>query len=260
MRPSEIDELLARHGIVPKKGKGQNFLIDERVAERHVGFAGIEEGDTVLEVGPGLGILTERLMNVAGKVIAIELDVKLASIIREMFPDVELIEGDALKVPFPEFDRFVSNLPYSVSTPIIFKLLEHDFKRAVVMVQKEFAERMVARPGELDYCRLSVNVYYRAECEILETVPASRFKPRPKVDSALVSLVPRPPPFEVNDETFYPKLVDALFQHRRKKIRTILRKKGWLPDDEGKVPYLDERVEVLSPEEIGELADAISAE
>jgi 16S rRNA (adenine1518-N6/adenine1519-N6)-dimethyltransferase len=260
MRPSEIDELLARHGIVPKKGKGQNFLIDERVAERHIRFAGIEEGDTVLEVGPGLGILTERLFSVAKQTIAIELDAKLAAIIRERLPEVELIEGDALKVPFPRFDRFVSNLPYSVSTPIIFKLLEHDFKRAVVMVQKEFAERMVAKPGELDYCRLSVNVYYRAECEILETVPASRFKPRPKVDSALVSLVPRPPPFKVRDEALYLKLVDALFQHRRKKIRTILRKRGWLPEDESSIPYLDERVETLAPEEIGELADAISGE
>jgi len=91
-------------------------------------------------------------------------------------------------------------------------------------------------------------------------VPASRFKPRPKVDSALVSLVPRPPPFKVRDEALYLELVDALFQHRRKKIRTILRKRGWLPEDESSIPYLDERVETLAPEEIGELADAISGE
>ena len=147
----------------------------------------------MLEVGPGLGVLTRRLAESAGRVIAIEMDRRLADHLRPSLPgNVELIVGDALTVPFPPFDRMVSNLPYSISSPIIFKLLEHEFQKAVVMLQKEFADRLVARPDTDDYSRLTVNVYYRAECRILEKVPRSRFWPPPKVDSAVVELVPGP--------------------------------------------------------------------
>jgi len=191
-------------------------------------------------------------------VTAIELDEKLADHIENVYGRrVDLIRGDALSLPFPKFDRFVSNLPYSISTPIIFKLLRHDFKKAVVMVQKEFAERMVARRGEVDYSRLTVNVYYRAECRILETVPASRFKPRPKVDSALVEIVPRPSPFKVKDEDTFFRVVEAGFTHRRKKIRSALRAFGITVGESSGIPFLDERMEILSPEDIGRLSDAI---
>ncbi|MDR0334606.1 MAG: 16S rRNA (adenine(1518)-N(6)/adenine(1519)-N(6))-dimethyltransferase RsmA [Methanomassiliicoccaceae archaeon] len=249
---------MSERDIRPKKSKGQNFLTDDRVALRHINFAAVEAGDRVLEVGPGLGILTEKLTDVCGSVTAIELDEKLADHIEEMFGGrIELIRGDALSVPWPVFDRFVSNLPYSISTPVIFKLLRHDFKKAVVMVQKEFAERMVAERGGVDYSRLTVNVYYRAECRILETVPASRFKPRPKVDSALVEIIPRPAPFSVKDEDTFFKVVGAGFLHRRKKIRSALRTEGIdIPDGYG-VPFLDDRMETLSPEDIGKLSDAI---
>ena len=161
-----------------------------------------------------------------------------------------------MKVPFPEFDVFVSNLPYSVSTPIIFKLLDHDFRTAVVMVQKEFADRMVADVGSPDYSRLTVNLFYRAECEIMETVPASRFNPRPKVDSALVRITPRKAPFDVLDERTFFRVTEVAFNHRRKKIGTSLKSAGMVrPGDD--VPYLDERIENLRPVEIGEIADAV---
>jgi len=258
MNRNETTRLISERNIVPKKSKGQNFLIDGRVADRHIGFASIESNDTVLEVGPGLGILTERLIEASGHVIAIELDEKLADHIEERYGDrLDLIRGDALSVEFPKFDRFVSNLPYSISTPVIFKLLEHDFKKAVVMVQKEFAERMVANRGEVDYSRLTVNVYYRAECRILETVPASRFKPRPKVDSALVEIIPRPAPFNVKDEELFFRIVDAGFIHRRKKIRSALRAEGIVIPEGTDIPFLDDRMEVLSPEDIGKLSDAV---
>ena len=169
---------------------------------------------------------------------------------------MSLIHGDAVKVPFPEFDVFVSNLPYSVSTPIIFKLLEHRFRTAVVMVQKEFADRMVADVGSPDYSRLTVNLFYRADCEIMETVPASRFNPRPKVDSALVRIVPRKAPFEVLDERTFFKVTEVAFNHRRKKIGTSLKSARMIsPGDD--IPYLDERIEDLRPAEIGEIADAV---
>ena len=150
----------------------------------------------------------------------------------------------------------VSNLPYSVSTPIIFKLLEHPFRRAVVMVQKEFADRMVADVGSPEYSRLTVNLFYRAECEILEPVPASRFDPRPKVDSAVVGITPRPAPFEVLDERTFFKVTEACFNQRRKKIGTALRNYHLVESSEG-IPYRDDRIEDLRPVEIAEIADAV---
>ena len=254
---TDTGRLIAETGIVPKKSKGQNFLIDGRVADRHISYAGIREGDRVLEVGPGLGILTERMVDLPCDLTCIELDDILAEYITETFGDrLTLIHGDAVKVRFPEFEVFVSNLPYSVSTPIIFKLLDHDFRTAVVMVQKEFADRMVADVGSPDYSRLTVNLFYRADCEIMETVPASRFNPRPKVDSALVRITPRKAPFDVIDEKLFFKVTEITFNHRRKKIGTSLKsaglvKPGW------NIPYLDERVENLRPAEIAEIADAI---
>ena len=187
----------------------------------------------------------------------IELDDILAEYISQTFGDrLRLIHGDAVKVDFPEFDVFVSNLPYSVSTPIIFKLLDHRFRTAVVMVQKEFADRMVADVGSPDYSRLTVNLFYRADCEVMETVPASRFNPRPKVDSALVRITPRKAPFDVIDERLFFKVTEITFNHRRKKIGTSLKAAGLLRP-EWDVPYLDERVENLRPAEIAEIADAI---
>ena len=254
---SSARDLMASAGVVPKKSKGQNFLIDDRVADRIVGYAGITDSDRLLEVGPGFGILTDRLVNMGSGLTCIELDVKLAEHIRSTYGDgLTLLEGDAVKVPFPGFDVFVSNLPYSVSTPIIFKLLEQDFRTAVVMVQKEFADRMVADVGSPDYSRLTVNLFYRADCEIMEPVPASRFDPRPKVDSAVVKITPRPAPFDVLDEPTFFKVTEACFNHRRKKIGTSLRNTGLVESSED-IPYKDERIESLRPAEIGEIADAV---
>ncbi|MBE6525569.1 MAG: ribosomal RNA small subunit methyltransferase A [Thermoplasmata archaeon] len=257
MNGNETNRLMAETGIVPKKCKGQNFLIDDRVALRHVDYAEIEKTDRVLEVGPGLGILTSKLIELSDDVTCIELDDILAEYISGAYGDrLKLIHSDAMKVDFPPFDRFVSNLPYSISTPIIFKLLECDFKKAVVMVQKEFAERMVADVGSVDYSRLTVNLFYKADCRILETVPASRFKPRPKVDSALVEIIPRKAPFDVLDEATFFKVTEATFNQRRKKISTALRNSGLIAKGD-EVPYMDARVETLRPSEIGEVADAV---
>ena len=258
MTKEETSRLMAETGVVPKKSKGQNFLIDDRVADRQVGFAGITEEDRVLEVGPGLGILTSRLIERTEKVSCIEIDSALADHIENTYGKrLQLIRGDAVKVPFPPFDVFVSNLPYSVSTPIIFKLLDHDFRKAIVMVQKEFADRMTADVGSPDYSRLTVNLFYKADCRILEKVPNTRFKPQPKVDSAIVEIVPRPAPFTVIDEKLFFRVTEAAFNHRRKKIGTSLRaakiiRDGW------NIPFLDSRIEELRPAEIAEVADSIS--
>ncbi|MCL1810962.1 MAG: 16S rRNA (adenine(1518)-N(6)/adenine(1519)-N(6))-dimethyltransferase RsmA [Methanomassiliicoccaceae archaeon] len=257
MSRGETGRLIAETGVIPKKSKGQNFLIDERVADRQIDFAKISQGDRVLEVGPGLGILTSRLIGRSGDVTCIEIDDALADHIEGTYGErLRLIRGDAVKVPFPPFDVFVSNLPYSVSTPIIFKLLEHDFRRAVVMVQKEFADRMTADVGSPDYSRLTVNLFYRADCRLLEKVPSSRFKPQPKVDSAIVEIVPRPAPFTVYDEREFFRVTEAAFNHRRKKIGTSLRA-AKIIDDGWDIPFLDSRIEELRPAEIAEIANSI---
>jgi 16S rRNA (adenine1518-N6/adenine1519-N6)-dimethyltransferase len=258
MSIGELRSLLARYGVRPSKAKGQSYLIDRRVAEREAEYLGIAPGDRVLEVGPGFGTLTRALLDRTDMVTAIELEEGAVRYLRETFPRLEVIQGDFLAIDVPRFDLFISNVPYSISSPLLFRLLEMDFRRAVLMVQREFAERMVASAGDDAYSRLSVNVYYRAECRLLENVPRSRFWPEPEVDSAIVMLTPRPAPFRVRDERRYLELVDTLFQQRRKKIGTVLRQRGMLPDDRSNVPYLDERVERLAPAQIAELSDALT--
>ncbi|MEM2943548.1 MAG: 16S rRNA (adenine(1518)-N(6)/adenine(1519)-N(6))-dimethyltransferase RsmA [Methanomassiliicoccales archaeon] len=258
MRISEILEITKKYGVTPRKRKGQNFLVDERVANREVEYAQISKDDEVLEIGPGLGILTSRLVERASKVIAIEYDKGLARFIRDRFGEkVELIEGDALQIEFPAFDKIVSNIPYNISTPLLFKILGYKFDRAVLMIQKEFAERMVAMPGDEGYSRLSVGTYYRAHCELLEFVPRSRFWPAPDVDSMIISLTPRDPPFKVKDEMLYFSLVDLLFKYRRKKIGTVMRMKGIIANNIERLPFSNQRIETLTPEEIGILSDMI---
>ncbi len=180
MRPTEVKAILAQIGVSPTKAKGQNFLVDDAVADHEVDCLQISPEDTVLEVGPGLGVLTSKLVLKASKVITIELDHAIAGYVRSEFGQAELIEADALDIEWPSFDRFISNIPYSISSPLIFKLLDHDFKTAVIMVQKEFADRMVAKADTDDYSRLSVSVYYRAKAEMMEKVGRNRFWPEPE--------------------------------------------------------------------------------
>ena len=254
----ELRSLLQRYGVRPSRSKGQNYLLDRRVAEREVGYLSISTGDRVLEVGPGFGTLTAALVERTADLTVVELEEGAVRYLRDTFPQVRVIQGDFLEVEVPPFDLFISNLPYSLSSPLLFHLLEMDFRRAVVMVQREFAERMVATHEDKEYSRLSVNVFYRAECQVLENVPRSRFWPEPEVDSAVVLLIPRPAPFRVRDEGHFLGLVDLLFQHRRKKIGTVLRMRRMLPEGAREsVPYLDQRVERLSPQQIGELSDAL---
>ncbi len=233
---------------------GQHFMVDERILQEEVECADVSDKDTVLEVGPGMGALTKHLVERAGKVIAIEKDRALGMMIRDTFPDVELIEGDAMKVEWPSFNKMVSNIPYRISSPLTFRLLEHDFDVAVLTYQKEFAERLVAYAGEMAYSRLSVMAYYRAEMEYLETIPRNAFKPQPKVESAIVRIRPRKePPFYVEDEKLFEDVVRTLFSARRKMVRSALRPKYGVVDTE----FADMRAEELTPDEIGEISNLI---
>ncbi len=256
----ELRSLLERYGVRPSESRGQNYLIDRRVAEREVEYLDIAENDRVLEVGPGFGILTSALLERTSKLTAIEIEEGAVRYLRDTFPQMEVVQGDFLETDPPQFDLFISNVPYSISSPLLFHLLDMKFKRAVIMVQREFAERMAAPAGDDEYSRLSVNVFYRAECKLLENVPRSRFWPEPEVDSTVVLLTPRPAPFPLRDEKHFLRLVDVLFQQRRKKIGTVLKQKRMLPDDRSGIPFLDERVERLTPAQIAELSDSLSSQ
>lgn len=169
-----------------------------------------------------------------------------------------LISGDALVVDFqtlPRFTKIVSNLPFEISSPLTFKFLESSFLKAVLIYQKDFAERLVAIPGTKEYSRLTVGVSYKAHCRVLENVPRTCFHPVPRVDSCIVELVPlEKPAFPVTNEPFFFKLTKQLFNHRRKKIRYTI--KAFYGDYEH-LPYLDQRVEELTLEQIGELSNLL---
>lgn len=263
---SDPRRTLSSLGVRPSKGRGQHFLVDGRIAARHIRYADVKGADVVLEIGPGLGVLTAGLVERAKRVIAIESDRRFAEYLRRHLPAAEIRHGDALKVEWPPFDVMVSNLPYQISSPLTFRLLATPFDRAVLMYQWEFAKRMVAPPGSADYSRLSVGVYVRASCGLLERVPRNAFHPQPKVDSALVRLEPRPSPFPMPDPDLYDAVVEALFTHRRKTVENGLRlswsrfaaRREDLERLLSDVPFRDRRVEELRPEEIGRIADAIT--
>jgi 16S rRNA (adenine1518-N6/adenine1519-N6)-dimethyltransferase len=239
---------------------GQNFLIDKKIALREVEHANINKDDVILEVGPGRGILTELMAQRAKKVIAIEIDKNLINDLQRFLPDnVMLINDDAVNVDLkrlPRFNKIVSNLPFQISSPITFKLLNYDFKLAVLIYQKEFANRMVAKPNSKNYSRLSVNVYYKACCEIVEVVPKTCFKPQPKVNACIIKLIPRKnPPFSLENEEFFFNLIKGLFSQRRKKIKNTLQSLYRYKNND--MPYLNNRVEELTPEQIGELSNIL---
>ncbi len=257
--------MLGRLDVRPSRSRGQHFLVDARVAARQIDHADLRASEVVLEIGPGLGVLTRRLVERAKRVVAIESDRRFAEYLRTAVPDAEILHGDALKVDWPRFDVMVSNLPYQISSPLTFRLLETPFDRAVLMYQWEFARRMVAEPGTSDYSRLSVGVHVRAACTILERVPRNAFHPQPKVDSALVRLEPRPSPFPIADPEVYDAVVAALFEHRRKTVENGLRlawssfagSPGAFETRLRDLPFRGRRVEELRPEDLEVIAEAV---
>jgi 16S rRNA (adenine1518-N6/adenine1519-N6)-dimethyltransferase len=228
----------------------------------------LTKDDVVLEVGAGFGFLTQLLSSECKKVIAVEVDPQLVSFLRKQLhslQNVDLIEGDILKVALPPFNKVVSAPPYSISSPLLFRLLERNFDSAVLILQKEFAERLAASVGSKDYGRLTVTIYYRADVELLDYVPRTMFYPPPDVDSMMVRLKPRAPPFQVDDEETFFELVRALFTQRNKKVRNalilFLRKREITGRDAVELAdstvYSAKRVRELAPEDFGILANEL---
>jgi 16S rRNA (adenine1518-N6/adenine1519-N6)-dimethyltransferase len=263
---------LRTHGIAVSKRLGQHFLVDEATLEHILEQAHVTSEDVVLEIGPGPGTLTRALAQRARQVIAIEKDPRLFEALwSEMRaqPRLTILRGDALKVDWPACTKLVANLPYGISSPVVFRFFDSQSPIALLMLQREFAERLVAPVGTKDYGRLTVMVDYLATVELLEEISRKCFYPEPAVDSALVRVTRRKAPaFVVANPALFAQLVTALFGQRRKKIRTPLSSfmvRQGLPLSGAsrvldQILQLDKRVEELSPEDLAQMANTIHEE
>lgn len=242
MKPIIAKKEVTRHilktfDIHMSKKLGQNFLIDEGVVNNIVKAAEISEGETVLEIGPGIGTLTQALAEAKANVIAVEIDNKLPEVLAktlEGYDNVRIVHGDILKVNIRELVedkpfKVVANLPYYITTPIIMGILEQKLPvtRMVTMIQKEVADRMVAKPGKKDYGSLSVAVQYYTEPEIVALVPPKSFIPAPAVDSVVISCKVREnPAVKVNSEKMFFRIAKGAFAQRRKTLSNSLKTTG----------------------------------
>jgi 16S rRNA (adenine1518-N6/adenine1519-N6)-dimethyltransferase len=231
-----IRQELKEYGLIPRKGWGQHFLVDRNILNKVIWTAQVEKEDAVLEVGPGLGEMTIALARQAKRVIAIEIDSKLVAILNEKmknYPNVEVVRSDILKVDFNQFlkkeghpIKVVANLPYQVSTPLLFRFIEskETFSTFTLMLQKEVAERMVAPPGGKEYGPLSIFIQMFSDVSIRFFIKPSAFFPPPKVESAVVQMVWKEKPMiETNDEEWFKRVVKACFGYRRKTLVNALR-------------------------------------
>lgn len=280
--PIRTKEIMAKHGLTFKKSLGQNFLIDPNILRNITSYAGLTKESAAIEIGPGIGALTEHLARTAGKVAAFEIDQRLLPVLEDTlspYGNVEVIHSDILKADVREVIArelagyedimVVANLPYYVTTPIILKLLleKLPIRGLVVMLQKEVAERITAKPGTKAYGSLSIVIQYYTEAELVMTVPKSVFMPQPNVDSAVIRMIRRKtPPVNVINEDFFFEVTRASFAQRRKTLLNNLQ--AQLPNGKEKKEQVllalskaeidpGRRGETLSIEEFGRLADAL---
>lgn len=273
--------ILKKYNILANKSLGQNFLINDSVVNKIVESAEITKNDLVIEIGPGLGNLTEFLLEKAGKVIAIELDQRMLEILNDRFSlydNFEIINEDVLKVNLNELisknknseiknAKIVANLPYYITTPIIMKLLEEklDIETITVMVQKEVADRLIAIPGEKLSGAITYSVYYYATSENVTIVENNSFIPEPEVDSEVIKLsIRKNPPVELLDEDQFFKTVKASFMQRRKTLINALVNGGILKSKQDAKKLFDDlnmnyntRGESLSIEMFAEISNYI---
>ena len=272
--PQVTQHILNRFKLRADKKLGQNFLIDENVVHQIVAAAELSEADTVLEVGPGIGTLTQGLAESKARVVAVELDTRLLPVLATTlngYDNVRVVHGDILKVNImeevgaPSF-KVCANLPYYITTPIIFALLEKrlPMERLVAMVQKEVAERMAAQPGGKEYGALSVAIQYYTEPKIAFIVPPTSFIPAPAVDSAVIVCKRREkPPVEVCDEGLFFRVVKAAFSLSRKMLSNSLKNMGIKSEQVAKWLELagvdgKRRAETLSLEDFAKLTNSFN--
>ena len=234
--PSKTNEILNKFGLTAQKRYGQNFLIDSNILEKIVASAGITKEDTVLEIGPGIGTLTQHLAEAAKKVICVEIDRNMIPVLEYTlanFDNVTVINQDILKADIVNIlkengaasAKVVANLPYYITTPIIMELLEKDLpiESITVMIQKEVAERMQTGPGSKDYGALSLAVAFYSNAEVKMTVSPNCFIPRPNVDSAVIRLDKlSEPAVKVNNKSEMFRIIKGAFEQRRKTLTNAL--------------------------------------
>ena len=236
----ETNFIMKKYNIKANKSLGQNFLISEDVIDGIVDSADIDGEDLIIEIGPGLGTLTKRLLEKAGKVICVELDEKMIKILKDRFAfynNLEILNQDILKTNLKQIikdekktgkikrAKVVANLPYYITTPIIMKLLEEelDLESITVMIQKEVADRLIAIPGEKNTGAITYTVYYYAKSEKIMEVPNSSFIPEPEVTSEVIRLnIRKEPPVNVNDINLMFKVIKNAFMQRRKTLLNSL--------------------------------------
>jgi len=255
---------LRKMNLTPSKYRGQNFLIDINIIQYQIEQARIEKNDTILEIGGGIGNLSKCLAEDAKKLFIIETDRRMVNFLQDFmssFSNTEILHGDAVKLEFPKFTKCISNLPYQISSPITFKLLEYDFKLAVLMYQKEFAQRFFASPGTKDYSRISVMMNLKANCSYLKTVKPTSFFPPPKVFSSIVAVTKKENTKNINQEDFS-RLVTLLFTQKKKTVRNVFvnlnkrmskQNKQIEQDILESLPHLEKRIFNLSINELVEM-------
>lgn len=252
-----------------RKRFGQNFLTQSSAIDRIVSSINPQADDVIIEIGPGLGAITQSLLAACPSMIAIELDRDLAAHLRQKFPDLHLIEGDALKTDFFELIpipsgrtiKVVGNLPYNISTPLIFHLLSFDrlISQMYFMLQSEVIERMAAPAGSKTYGRLSVMVQYACHVEPLFELSPHAFSPAPKVNSTFAAIIPKPTRIPIADPVFFEKLISLAFQQRRKTLRNALRSILPQAPADSFLSELNQRAEQLTIEDFVKLSNHLSA-
>jgi 16S rRNA (adenine1518-N6/adenine1519-N6)-dimethyltransferase len=271
MNVSETKRLLRTFRIVPNRLLGQNFMVDTSIFSKLSNYASLNKADVVLDAGAGFGFLTRFLSNKCKGVLAVEKDPHVAAVLREQLKglaNVTVIEGDVLKAAVPSFSKVVSIPPYQISSRLLLWLFDRSFDCTVLVLQKEFAGRLVAAVGSEEYGWLTVASCYSAEVQILDAVPNFMFYPQPKVDSVIVRLTPwKAAPFEVKDEAFFRRMVRWLFTQRNKKLSNAIAPfikstfKVAKEDAEkaaSNFSFREKRVRELPPEAFGELANALA--
>jgi len=245
-------------------------MVEPSIFESMSTYASLNQNDVVLDIGAGFGFLTRFLAKKCRSVLAVESDARLVEALREQLknsPNAKTIRGNVLKVLISDFNKVVSIPPYHISSPLLLWLSNKKFDCTVLVFQKEFAERVVASIGSEDYGWLSVLAYYHFEVELLDDVPKWMFYPQPKVDSIVVQLKPRKPPFKLKNDVLFKQMVQSLFTQRNRKVRNAILPflkgiRGFTTENTDELvealPFHDRRVRKLAPEDFGALANAVS--